>query len=282
MGLERSDHQHGCQSAIRRGRIPRPAGPNRSIAWNLPAGQYNANLSESWLAVKPGTEDLVGTSKIFFEKYSTFYMFHLGAIDHGARWRRTRSRATTASRPAPRRCRRRGRTTPIPMSRLTPRAVRTRSRCRSTPSGPSCTPTAIDLSYTDDLGQHWVKGNGGQDLEQSPNCLGEAAGSRRGQAVGRRQRDPGQPIPGSRVRDVVGVQQQTPPRSESPSRVTEARRSRKARTITAPSQTGPSNTYIYPSVDAAGDLYVAFASFPINPNRGPVTHLRRAGRPMTA
>jgi hypothetical protein len=26
--------------------------------------------------------------------------------------------------------------------------------------------------------------------------------------------------------------------------------------------TGPSNTYIYPSVDAAGTLYIAFASFP--------------------
>ena len=31
--------------------------------------------------------------------------------------------------------------------------------------------------------------------------------------------------------------------------------------VTAPSQTGPSNTYIYPSVDAAGTLYIAFASF---------------------
>jgi hypothetical protein len=41
--------------------------------------------------------------------------------------------------------------------------------------------------------------------------------------------------------------------------------------MTAPSQTGPSNTFIYPSVDKAGDLYVAFVSFPINPNRGPVT-----------
>jgi hypothetical protein len=36
----------------------------------------------------------------------------------------------------------------------------------------------------------------------------------------------------------------------------------KAVTVTAPSQTGPSNTYIYPSVDAAGDLYIAFTSFP--------------------
>ena len=38
----------------------------------------------------------------------------------------------------------------------------------------------------------------------------------------------------------------------------------KAVTVTAPSQTGPSNTYIYPSVDAAGTLYIAFASFPQN------------------
>src|SRR5205814_1710093 len=42
-------------------------------------------------------------------------------------------------------------------------------------------------------------------------------------------------------------------------------------TITAPSQTGPSNTYIYPSVDAAGDLYIAFTSFPLNSNKAPPT-----------
>src|SRR5579864_2488536 len=34
----------------------------------------------------------------------------------------------------------------------------------------------------------------------------------------------------------------------------------KAVTITAPSQTGPSNTYIYPSVDAAATLYVSHSS----------------------
>jgi hypothetical protein len=45
----------------------------------------------------------------------------------------------------------------------------------------------------------------------------------------------------------------------------------KAVTITAPAQTGPSNTYIYPSVDAAGDLYVAFTSFPLNANQAPPT-----------
>jgi hypothetical protein len=35
---------------------------------------------------------------------------------------------------------------------------------------------AIDVSYSDDMGQHWVKGNGGQDLEQSPDASARQAG----------------------------------------------------------------------------------------------------------
>ena len=35
---------------------------------------------------------------------------------------------------------------------------------------------AIDVSYSDEMGQHWVKGNGGQDLEQSPNASARQAG----------------------------------------------------------------------------------------------------------
>ena len=35
---------------------------------------------------------------------------------------------------------------------------------------------AIDVSCSDDMGQHWVKGNGGQDLEQSPNASAKQAG----------------------------------------------------------------------------------------------------------
>ncbi|MGZ4638803.1 MAG: hypothetical protein ACXV2J_07065, partial [Actinomycetes bacterium] len=41
----------------------------------------------------------------------------------------------------------------------------------------------------------------------------------------------------------------------------------KAVTITPPSQVGPATTYVYPSVDAAGDVYVSVVSFP--PNGGP-------------
>ncbi len=42
-------------------------------------GDYNSNRSESWIANDPGTENLVGTSKFFFDIYSTFYNFHLGS-----------------------------------------------------------------------------------------------------------------------------------------------------------------------------------------------------------
>jgi hypothetical protein len=45
---------------------------------DLRAGRFDANHSESWLAVKPGTEDLIASSKFFFDNYSTFYMFYLG------------------------------------------------------------------------------------------------------------------------------------------------------------------------------------------------------------
>jgi hypothetical protein len=61
------------------GGYPVPPGSRVPLAGTCRPGPFNANHSESWLAVKPGTEDLVGSSKFFFDKYSTFYMFYLGA-----------------------------------------------------------------------------------------------------------------------------------------------------------------------------------------------------------
>jgi hypothetical protein len=61
---------------------PLSAGSIVPSAGRCRPGMYNANLSESWLAVRPGAEDLVGTSKIFFEKYSTFYMFRDRLVHH--------------------------------------------------------------------------------------------------------------------------------------------------------------------------------------------------------
>jgi len=42
---------------------------------------FNANHSESHLAVKPGTEQIVGSSKFFFDKFSTIYNFYLGSYN---------------------------------------------------------------------------------------------------------------------------------------------------------------------------------------------------------
>jgi hypothetical protein len=75
---------------------PVPPGSRVPEAGTCREGPFNANHSESWLAVNPGTEDLVGTSKFFFDKYSTFYMFYLGAhqIVNGTPAFRARCRAS--------------------------------------------------------------------------------------------------------------------------------------------------------------------------------------------
>src|SRR5919197_1095422 len=74
-----------ASSPFQAGGYPVPPGQTAPDPGTCRLGDYNANRSESWIAVKPGTEDLVGTSKVFFEKFSTFYDFHLGsyAIPNG-------------------------------------------------------------------------------------------------------------------------------------------------------------------------------------------------------
>jgi len=59
---------------------------NAPVPGKCGPGPFNANHSESWLAVKPATDTIVGSSKFFFDKYSTFYNFYLGSyrIQNGA------------------------------------------------------------------------------------------------------------------------------------------------------------------------------------------------------
>src|SRR5260370_37021552 len=113
------------------------------------------------------------------------------------------------------------------------------------------------------MGQHWVKGNGGQDLEQSPNASAKQAGH-----VEDKQWIAVNDIAGSPNQDHVYAMWSVFDSSTTKIRIAVSRDRgltfSKAVTITAPSQTGPSNTYIYPPVDAAGTLYIAFASFPQN------------------
>jgi hypothetical protein len=256
------------------GGYPVPAGSRVPLAGTCEEGPYNANLSESWIAVKPGTEDLLGTSKIFFDKYSTFYMFHLGAITmpEGEPPTTTQvqgydcvSTGTQAMPPSWT-----NNTDPNVAFDTQGRAYQVTlpfnafwDKTKLHPNG------AIDVSYTDDLGLSWVKGNGGRDLEQSPNASAKQVGH-----VEDKQWIAVNSIPGNRYQDHVYAMWSVFNGGTSKIRIAVSRdRGQtfgKAVTMTAPSQTGPSNTFIYPSVDATGDLYVAFASFPIN-NRGPVT-----------
>src|SRR5260370_24781599 len=66
-------------SATTGGGYPVPPGANAPTHGTCRQGTFNANHSESSLAVQPGTENLVGSSKFFFEKFSTFYDFYLGS-----------------------------------------------------------------------------------------------------------------------------------------------------------------------------------------------------------
>src|SRR5205807_8714160 len=59
------------------GGYPVPAGATAPTPGSCRMGTYYANRSASGIAVNPGTEVLVGTSKIFFEQCSTFYHFTL-------------------------------------------------------------------------------------------------------------------------------------------------------------------------------------------------------------
>jgi hypothetical protein len=257
------------------GGYPIPAGSRVPVAGTCRLGPYDANRSESWIAVKPGTEDLVGTSKFFFDRYSTYYMFHLGsyAIPGGTPVSNNQVQGydciSTGTQDMP----------PSWTNNTDPNvAFDTQGRAYQTtlpfnsffddtklhPDG------AIDVSYSDDMGQQWVKGNGGRDLEQSPNASAKQLGH-----VEDKQWIAVNTVAGSPYRDHVYAMWTVFNSSTTKIRLAVSRDRgqtfSKARTITAPSQTGPSNTFIYPSVDAAGNQYIAFAAFPLNPNRGPVT-----------
>jgi len=51
------------------GGYPVPPGATRPDPGTCRTGLYNSNRSESWIAVRPGTETLVGTSKLFFGRF---------------------------------------------------------------------------------------------------------------------------------------------------------------------------------------------------------------------
>jgi hypothetical protein len=250
------------------GGFPVPAGQTFPNPGTCRAGSFDSNHSESWLAVKPGSDNLVGSSKFFFENYSMFYDFYLGSYrilggtpvdDNQVQGYDCVSTGTQAMPPTWTNA-----TDPNVAFDTKGRAYQTVLPFNAFWGGSTLHPDgAIDISYSDDMGQHWVKGNGGQDLEQSPNASAKQAGH-----VEDKQWVAVNDVVGSHNQDHVYAMWSVFDSSTTKIRIAVSRDRglsfSKAVTITAPSQTGPSNTYIYPSVDAAGTLYVAFTSFPKN------------------
>jgi hypothetical protein len=253
-----------ASTPFRAGGYPVPDGATAPLPGTCRLGSYNANRSESWLAVKPGTEDLVGTSKVFFEKYSTFYDFHLGSYT-------------------------------IPNGTPGGNAMVTGYECVSTgtqampPSWTNDTDPNVDFDtqgrayqvtlpfnaywtnlhpngaigavYSDDLGKSWTVANGGKYLEFLSNQSSYAFGGyedKQWVAVNH--------VVGSQFQDHVYAMWSVFNGNTTKIKVAVSRdRGATFSTptvITAPQATGPSNTYIYPSVDAAGDVYIGFSSFP--------------------
>jgi hypothetical protein len=244
-------------------------------------GTYT-NRSESWIANDPGTENLVGTSKFFFDIYSTFYNFYLGSYtilggapvgDNVVQGYDCLTNGTTASPPTWT-----NNTDPNVDFDTKHRAYQVTLPFNAywTNLHPNA---AIMLSYSDDYGRTWVKGNHGEPLEQSPNQTSLAFGhveDKQWVAVDHFASSPCRDdvyamwavFNGSAVKVRYAVSYD---RGDTFS---------KDRTLTAPSQTSPGATYVIPSVGADGTVYAALVSFPPSGKASNiyVTHSTDCGR----
>jgi hypothetical protein len=146
---------------------------------DVPAGVIQRDHSESWLAVKPGTEDLV-EHEVFLLASTPPSMFYIGAHqDLGGAVSNNQVQGydcvSTGTQDMP----------PSWTDTTDPNVdFDTKGRVYQTmlpfnafwdatrlhPDG------EIDLSYSDDMGRHWVKGNGGKALEPPNNASAKQVG----------------------------------------------------------------------------------------------------------
>src|SRR2546427_4527927 len=254
------------------GGYPVPAGERVPVAGTCRAGSFDANHSESWIAVKPGTEELVGLSEFLFEKYSPFYMFYLGAhqIPNGAPSGNSQiqgydclSTGTQAMPPSWT-----DTTDPNLAFDTQGRVYQVMLPFNSFFDATKLHPDGeIDISFSDDMGRTWVKGNGSRPLEPSNNASAKQAGH-----VEDKQWVAVNHIVGNRFQDHVYAAWAVFNGSSNGQGVKVKMAVSRDRgqtfdpavTITPPSQVGAAATFVYPQIDAAGDLYVSVVSFPPN------------------
>ncbi len=267
-----------ANAPIAGGGYPVSPGSTRPDPGTCRPGLYNSNRSESWIAVEPGTESLVGTSKLFFETFSTFYDFHLGAyaINDGAIAGQSQvqgydcvSTGTQAMPPSWT-----NDTDPNVDFDTQGRAYQTTLPFNAFWGGGLHPNGAIDLSYSDDLGRTWIKGNGGQDLENNNNQTSLTLGH-----VEDKQWVAVNHFPDTAYRDHVYAMWTTFNGAAGNGKIRLAvSRDRgqtfaKAVTLTPPGVTTPATTYVYPSVGRDGTLYVAFVGGFDTTNKNRVGHV---------
>ncbi len=243
-----------------------PAADGKPVPGTCTSGPFNSNRSESWIAVDPGSENAVGVSKFFFDKYSTFYNFHLGAytIENGAVTGNVGipgyDCVTTGTQDMP----------PSWTNNTDPNVdfdTKHRAYQATLPFNAYWTNLhpngAIGAVYSDDLGKTWKVSKGADKygyLEWLNNQSSFSFGGFEDKQWIAVNHSPvttyqdhvyamwaifnGQAI---KLREAVSRDRGL---TYSP-----------ATTITMPQETGPSNFSVYPSVDAAGDLYVALAAY---------------------
>ncbi len=254
-----------CRRPVQGGGYPVPPGSTKPLPGTCGPGPYNSNHSESWIAVDPGTETLVGNSKFFFSKYSTFYDFHLGSytIENGTLTATNQVQGyecTTVGTQA----------MPPSWTNNTDPNVEfdTRHRVYQTtlpfnafwegglhPNG------EIDVSYSDDFGRTWVKGNGGKALDSTNNQTSLAFGH-----VEDKQWIAVNHYPLSIWRDHVYAMWTTFNGAAGNGKIMVAVSRDRGQTfsravqLTSPSETTPANTFIYPSVGPDGTVYAAFVA----------------------
>jgi hypothetical protein len=248
-----------------------PAADGMPVPGTCTSGSFNSNRSESWIAVDPSTapgapEKAVGVSKFFFGKYSTFYNFHLGAytIKDGTVTGNVGipgyDCVTTGTQDMP----------PSWTNNTDPNVdfdSQHRAYQVTLPFNAYWTNLhpngAIGADYSDDYGRTW-KHSAGSDkfgyLEWLNNQTSLSLGGfedKQWVAVNH--------FPVTKYRDHVYAMWAIFNGQGIKLRLAVSRDRGLTyslpKTITAPNETGPSNFGVYPSVDAAGNLYVAFTSY---------------------
>ena len=259
------------------GGYPVPTGATAPVPGTCGPQMLNSNHSESWIAVKPGTEDLVGSSKFFISKWSTFYDFHLGShtILGGTPVANNQVQGyectTVGTQDMP----------PSWTNNTDPNVdFDTQGRVYQTTLPFNAfwanlhPNAAVMVSYSDDMGRNWVTANGGKPLEQSPNSSSLQFGhveDKQWIAVNHISGHPNQ----DHVYALWSVFNGAPNGGSVDLRIAVSRDRgatfSRYNSFTTPSVSGRQNFYVQPSIDANGDLYIAFASTEQDKKSGQVT-----------